>query len=70
MGYPSAEEAEAAGGFTGDLAVRLFGLDDGFDHVFVASNQVVVRRPDGWDDGSLGATAEVVARFFVFYADA
>ena len=56
--------------FPGALAGRLFAGVDGIDHVFVASNQVVVRRPDGWDDGQVDAARSVIEQFFVFYADA
>lgn len=61
---------DADGSFPGDLAARLFGDVDGIDHVFVSSNQVVVRRPGGWDDASVTTARGVIERFFVFYADA
>ena len=66
--FSASDEAAAAESFPGDLATRLFAADDDVDHVFVASNQVVVRRSGGWDDGSLEDMGGVIAAFFVFYA--
>lgn len=70
VSFSSLEHATAADSFPGDLASRLFTADEAVDHVFVASNQVVVRRSGGWDDASLDAAAAIVTAFFVFYADA
>lgn len=70
VAYPSVESAAADGTFPGGLAERLFGADESIDHVFIASNQVVARRSEPWDDGALDRAAEIVARFFVFYPDA
>lgn len=70
VSFATAEDATAAGSFPGDLAARLFAADDAVDHIFVASNQVVLRRNGSWDDSKLSAAAEVIERFFVFYADA
>lgn len=66
--FASADDTDDS--FPGELAARLFGSDDAIDHVFVASNQVVVRRDAGWDEASLGAAGTVVETFFVFYAEA
>ena len=52
----------------GVLAARIFERDDSVDHVFVASAQVVARRPGGWDSESIEAVTHVVAGFFVFYS--
>ena len=51
------------------LADRLFREVPGIDHVFVASNQVVVRRPHGWDDDVVATAAGVISSFFLFYPD-
>lgn len=67
--FSNAEEAATASTFPGRLAVRLFDALDGVDHVFVASNQVVVRRPGGWDDAGTTATSAVIETFYRFYAD-
>ena len=68
-GVSHSREADPAAGFPGDLAERIFGVDDAIEAVFVASNQVVARRPGGWDEDLLGKVAEVITRFFVFYGD-
>jgi hypothetical protein len=65
--FADAEQASAAGSFPGELANRLFASDPSVDHVFVASNQVVVRRDADWDDSALAAAASIVTQFFVFY---
>lgn len=49
------------------LAHRLFSDVPAIDHVFVASNQVVVRRPHGWDDHVVDAASRVISDFFLFY---
>lgn len=70
VAFSSAEAAEAAATIPADLALRLFRSDESIDHVYVASNQVVVRRDGGWDDTALAGASGVVTAFFVFYADA
>jgi len=64
--YSSPDEAD--GGLPGRLAAEIFAGADGVTHVFVASNQVVVGREDGWDEATLAAIGQIVADFFVFYA--
>lgn len=54
--------------FPGRLAAEIFENIDGVTHVFVASNQVVIGREDGWDDAAAERAASVVSGFFVFYA--
>ena len=66
--YRTFEEADADERFPGRLASALFESDPAADHVFVASNQVVVRRSGGWDDDTVARAASVVTGFFVFYA--
>lgn len=51
------------------LADRLFTGVPGIDHVFIASNQVVVRRPHGWDDQVVATAATVISNFFLFYSE-
>jgi hypothetical protein len=67
VAFASADAADHS--FPGQLASRLFAADDAIDHVFVVSNQVVLRRAGGWDDISLESASSVVEEFFVFYAD-
>jgi hypothetical protein len=65
--YASAEAAVGDERFPGRLAGALFDADAAIDHIFVASNQVVMRRRGGWDDDAAAAAAEIVSGFFVFY---
>ena len=68
--YGSSEAARQGEGFAADLAARIFEADTAIGHVFVASNQIVVRRNEGWNDSALEVVSNIVAQFFVFYADA
>lgn len=58
------------GTFPGELAGRLLDADAAIDHVWVASNQAVVRRPGGWDDAAVAATGRLIRELFQFYPDA
>lgn len=58
---------DGAGGVSGRLADKLFGLDLGIDHVFVLQNTVTVRRSGGWDEESAGRVADVTNSFLRFY---
>ena len=69
VAFASADAAAKHSSLPGDLAARLFQADQAIDHVFVASNQVVVRRDSAWDDAVLATASEIVARFLVFYGD-
>ncbi len=68
VSYTSGEEITSTD-FPALLADRLFREVPGIDHVFVASNQVVVRRPHGWDEDVVATAAGVISSFFLFYAD-
>ena len=65
--FSSGDDAAEAGTIPGALASKLFTADEAINHVFIASNQVVVGRADGWDEASLAIAAEMVTTFFVFY---
>ena len=65
--FASQAEAAAVPGFPGDLAGRIFAADAAIDHVFLASNQVLVRRRGGWSDDDLGRVSAVVTSFFSYY---
>lgn len=65
--YASAAAANADSRFPGVLAARLFASDPAIDHVFVASNHMVVRRLGGWDDQGSHSAASIVEDFFLFY---
>jgi hypothetical protein len=65
--YTSADGAAADGRLPGRLAGRLYEADDSIAGVFVASNQVVIRRTDGWDEAAAETVSGIVEGFFVFY---
>lgn len=67
--YASAEEAAADDRFPGRLATRLFAMDDDIDHVFIASNVVVVRREAGWQNFQVDHASHIVGDFFLFYPE-
>jgi hypothetical protein len=67
--YKSADEAAAGSGFPAELAGRLFGSDEAIDHVYVASNDVVVRRAADWDEVSIESAAGTIADLFRYYPD-
>ena len=69
-GVSLARGDEAGEGFPSALAGEIFATDDRIEHAFVVSNQVVVRRTDGWDEAALGEVADVISGFFVFYSGA
>lgn len=66
-GFASPEEAAAATGFPATLATRLFESDAAIDHVYVASNDVIVRRAEGWSDDSVAAASSAISDLFRFY---
>ncbi len=65
--FASAEEAAETAEFPAQLAARLFAGDSAVNHVFVASNQVVVRKRGGWTDDDVAAASQVIADFFLYY---
>ena len=67
--YNSAAEAAAGDGFGALLATRLFASVDGIDRVFVAGNDVLVQRPDGWDEASRDDARSIIEDLFRFYPD-
>lgn len=67
VSYDSAEAAGRDDRFPGRLASRLYERDGSLTSVFVASNQVVVRREGGWGEASAAALSDVIEEFFLFY---
>lgn len=65
--FSSAAEAEAAIGFPATLAKRLFAADAEVDHVYVASNDVVVRRSSSWDPPTVDTASAVIEGLFRHY---
>ena len=68
-GFASPEEAAADPTFPGTLASRLFSSDEAIDHVYVASNDVIVRRNATWDAAAIGRAATTISDLFRFYPD-
>ena len=66
-GFGSVEEAEADTDFPASLAERLFTTDPAIDHVYIASNDVVVRRAAAWDETSVKSAATTISELFRFY---
>lgn len=67
--FESAAAAEDDESFPAVLAKRLFAADEGIDHVYVASNDVVVRRSPGWEADRVAAASEVIENLFRHYPD-
>lgn len=65
--FTSADAATAASGFPATLAARLFEVDDEVDHVYIASNDVVVRRSEAWDTAAVASAASTISDLFRFY---
>jgi hypothetical protein len=68
-GFASPDEAAAEATFPGTLASRLFDSDEAIDHVYIASNDVVVRRNADWDEAAVARTAQTISDLFRFYPD-
>lgn len=65
--FESAAEADGGSGIPAELAGRLFASDESIDSVYVASNDVVVRRTTVWDQAAVdnaSATIEGLLRFY------
>ena len=52
-----------------DLGQAYRVADEAVLNVHIASNSVVVKRQNGWDDAATSATSGVIRDFFVFYND-
>ncbi len=66
-GFGSEEDAEAAGSFAGRLAQRLLASDEAIDHVYVASNDVIVRRTDSWSSETVAVATTTIKNLFLHY---
>ena len=67
--FTSVGTAAEGSEFGARLAEQLFAADDAIDHVYVASNEVVVRRGGGWEAGAADAASTIVAQFLRFYPE-
>jgi hypothetical protein len=69
VAFASADVAGDSKSLPGDLARQLFESDDAINHVFIASNQVVVGRSGDWAESALDAADGIISAFFVFYPE-
>jgi hypothetical protein len=53
--------------FGAAIAARLLDSDDRLGEVFVLSNTLSLRRPDGWTEEALHNASETIRTFFIFY---
>lgn len=53
----------------GRLAVELFNLDPGIDHIYVLQNTVSIQRSGGWDPGLIGRVTDATTAFLRFYEE-
>ena len=67
VSYFSAEAADQDDRFPGRLASRLFAAESGLLSIFLASNQVVVKRDGGFDQDAADSLSAVIGDFFLFY---
>lgn len=67
--FESVEAAATDEGFPATLAARLFDADESVDHVWVASNDVIVRRTNGWDASAVDSAARTIGDLFRFYPE-
>jgi len=68
-GFASLDAALASEGFPAALAGRIFERDSAVANVFVASNQVVVKRKGEWTDAAVTDVADIITTFFRYYDD-
>ena len=65
--FEAVSDAEAGTSVPAKLAARLYDVDAGMRHVYIAANHVVVRRVVGWDEARLDEAVRVIEELFVFY---
>jgi hypothetical protein len=64
--YTAGADPEASS-FGATIAARLLDSDDRLGEVFVLSNTLSLRRPDGWTAEALDNASETIRTFFIFY---
>ncbi len=67
--YTTKADADRMETFGAAIAGRLLESDDGLGSVFVLSNTLSVRRPDGWTDEALANAGETIRTFFIVYEE-
>ena len=65
--YTTRDDAEPGDTFGAAIAARLLESDEGLGGVFVLSNTLSLRRPDGWTDEALDNASETIRTFFIVY---
>lgn len=65
--FSTLAEAETVADFPATLAARLFRSDESIDDVYVASNDVIVRRTSPWDEASIDTATATISDLFRFY---
>ena len=65
--FTSAADATEATGFPATLALRLFEGDGEIDHVYVAANDVIVRRSAAWDAAAIDAAESIIGELYRHY---
>lgn len=66
--YTTAAAADASGTYPGLVARALFAEFPSIVSVYVFSNTVSVRNPEGWDDEQADAAAGIIRNSLVYYA--
>lgn len=67
--FGSVEEAQAGSDFAASLAELLFTADPAIDNIYVASNDVIVRRLAAWDTASVDSAVTTISNLFRFYGE-
>ena len=65
--FSSIDDIGDATDFPATLASRLFQSDGAIDHVYIASNDVIVRRAGEWDSASVETVSRTIGDLFRFY---
>ena len=65
--FSSIDDIGDATDFPATLATRLFQSDGAIDHVYIASNDIIVRRAGQWDSVSVEAASRTISELFRFY---
>lgn len=65
--FSSVEDIGDATDFPATLAARLFAGDRAVDHVYIASNDVIVRRAGQWNPASIETASVTISELFRFY---
>ncbi len=67
--YSTMADTERTETFGSAIAARLLESDDRLDSVYVLSNSLSLRRPDGWTEEALDNASETIRTFFIVYEE-